>query len=70
MRKNKPIELVICSGVQGPSVYLNDHRIAGNKPWGGGQITSRFKTTIKDLEDALNITIIKKSLKEPTCQPN
>jgi hypothetical protein len=30
-------------------VYLNDHRIAGGKPWGGGEIVKEFTVTIRDV---------------------
>ena len=32
-----PLNIVVLKGVEGPSVYINDYRVAGNKPWGGGQ---------------------------------
>jgi len=33
----KKLSLTLVDGVEGQSIYLNDYRIAGNKPWGGGQ---------------------------------
>ena len=33
-------------------VYLNNIRIAGGKPWGGGKIVATFSVREKDLENA------------------
>jgi hypothetical protein len=42
--------------------YLNDYRIAGGKPWGGGDVACTFQTTLweiacsyKPLRDALGL---------------
>ena len=45
---NQPIEIIYCQGVEGNSLYLNDFRIIGNKPWGGGNILYRWK--IRDID--------------------
>lgn len=52
----------VVSGVAGPSLYVNDYRIAGEKPWGGGRTThswkfmkSRVPGLIKDIETGLGI---------------
>lgn len=50
----KDLELILCDGVEGQCVYLNDHRIAGPKPWGGGQVIGRWTVRLKDLKDAIN----------------
>jgi hypothetical protein len=42
----------ICEGVEGPSVYINDYRVAGPKPWGGGKISRRFTARIESLKTA------------------
>jgi len=39
----------IIKGVVGYSVYLNDYRIAGAKPWGGGESVAEFNN-IKSAE--------------------
>lgn len=46
-------------GVEGNSVYLNDHRIAGPKPWGGGTVLKEWEVDSKDIEQALGVTIVK-----------
>lgn len=34
--------ITVISGVEGYSIYINNHRIAGNKPWGGGKVVCEF----------------------------
>lgn len=36
-------------------VYLNDHRIAGGKPWGGGTVIKSFTVETKDVFAALGM---------------
>jgi len=50
-----PISLLVVSGVEGPSVYLNDFRIAGNKPWGGGKAIHTFTTGYESIRQALKL---------------
>lgn len=52
--RNRKIEVYIVSGVEGPSVYINNYRICGNKPWGGGKVIHKFSTGIKEINIALN----------------
>lgn len=53
IEKDKEITIKCVSGVEGNSIYLNDTRIAGPKPWGGGHILWEKKTTIRDIELAV-----------------
>ena len=41
---------IIClvDGVEGKSLYLNDHRIAGPKPWGGGRVLQQWEAEIPE----------------------
>ncbi len=32
------VKVEVVSGKEGPCVVINDTRVAGNKPWGGGTI--------------------------------
>lgn len=51
-----PMELVVTRWEGDPAhcVYLNDHRIAGGKPWAGGSATKVFKAvTIRELARAI-----------------
>lgn len=50
------IELI--SGVEGNSLYLNDTRIAGSKPWGGGKVIESWnisKRAEKDISKILGL---------------
>ena len=47
------MKLAIVSGVEGTAVYLNDFRIAGPKPWGGGKIVRSWDIAPEDLESAI-----------------
>jgi hypothetical protein len=47
-------KLTIVRGVGGLSVYLCDHRIAGDKPWGGGQVVEEFRVNLRDVEKAMS----------------
>jgi len=49
------VTIEIVSGVEGASVYMNDYRIAGNKPWGGGRVTASFTAGRADICRALKI---------------
>jgi hypothetical protein len=62
--KDKSSELYLVGVVEGKSVYLNDCRIAGNKPWGGGKVISSWKVNSKEIADQLPIEVLKKSISE------
>jgi len=47
------IKLELVNGVEGDSIYLNDTRICGSKPWGGGKVMKKWTTSIEDIESAL-----------------
>lgn len=49
----RSLSLTLVEGVEGPSVYLNDRRIAGPKPWGGGQVAREWKVSSEDVYSAL-----------------
>lgn len=51
----KVLDICYVQGVEGNSVYLNDRRIAGPKPWGGGKVLWRQKCEIGDVLNALGI---------------
>lgn len=59
MSKNKiaindrEVFIELCAGAEGPCIILNGRRIAGPKPWGGGRIVNRFRTTIGDIKEAI-----------------
>ncbi len=46
----RKFDLILCEGVEGKSVYLNDYRIAGPKPWGGGKVLQAWKVSADDIQ--------------------
>jgi hypothetical protein len=49
MSKEKTISISIADGAEGPSIYINDHRVAGAKPWGGARTSKHLNTTLRDI---------------------
>lgn len=47
------IRLELVRGVGGFSVYLNGFRIAGEKPWGGGEIVAHWRVDGETIRRAL-----------------
>lgn len=52
-RTGDQIEVVIIGGVEGPSVYIGGHRIAGPKPWGGGPVLHKWDVPLSDIKKAI-----------------
>ena len=46
-----PIEII--QGVEGFCIGLNNYRIAGPKPWGGGTVVKRWHVSLADLGKAI-----------------
>jgi hypothetical protein len=57
MKNNVKIEIVF--GVEDNALYINDRRVAGPKPWGGGQTVCAFYPKLSLVRDSL-----------PTCKEN
>lgn len=53
--KNEEITIEIVEGNEGHSIYINDFRIAGTKPWGGGKRKYTFKSDLNLILKALNL---------------
>lgn len=51
--KESKVEIV--EGSFGKSLYINDHRVARPKPWGGGITTVEFKAERAELLEAFGI---------------
>lgn len=49
------IEVEVISGVGGECLAINNTRVAGPKPWGGGRVIASWKCTRADLLSALGI---------------
>ena len=45
--------ITVISGVEGYSIYINNYRIAGNKPWGGGKVICEFKIDKQNILERL-----------------
>lgn len=52
----KTYELSLVDGVEGQSLYLDDTRIAGPKPWGGGTVVKTWKVCPRDLQNAISLS--------------
>ena len=50
------VTILVCEGVEGPSVYINDCRVAGPKPWGGATAMREFKATSESMKRAGFVT--------------
>lgn len=50
------ISILVVSGVEGPSLYINNFRIVGSKPWGGGDIIKEWKVEMDDLRRDLVVS--------------
>ncbi len=53
MSKEKIYLIEVVSGKEGPSIYMNDYRMAGPKPWGGGNTISSFIVRESDLQSGM-----------------
>ena len=53
---NEKVTIEIVNGCEGKSVYINDYRVAGSKPWGGGTVERSWTANKKDILKALGIT--------------
>lgn len=45
------VEIIVVSGVEGPSLYVNGYRVLGNKPWGGGDTLQSWKVDSKTFKE-------------------
>lgn len=53
MKTKDIITVEVILGPEGKCLVVNDRRVAGPKPWGGGQVILSFKTTRAEIETAL-----------------
>lgn len=44
------IKLTLVTGVSGRNVYLDDERVWGGKPWGGGTVTGEWQLPIDEVK--------------------
>lgn len=51
IEKTNKLQIIECNN--GYTILLNDYRIAGDKPWGGGTVVKTYKVSEKDIVEAL-----------------
>ena len=52
---DKTVKIEVVSGVEGHSLYIDDRRVAGSKPWGGGKTVRSWTANVNDILKALHI---------------
>lgn len=68
-KKDKPKLIVehkatVVAGPEGPSLYIDDYRVSGPKPWGGGKILYEFQFDSEDLEESQRSRLRRAPLKK------
>ena len=46
---NREVEVCVVDGVAGKCLSINNIRVAGPKPWGGGNILTKWNITVRDI---------------------
>jgi hypothetical protein len=47
------VTITVLRGVEGYAIYVNNYRVAGRKPWGGGDVLYHVWVSKKDMATAL-----------------
>lgn len=55
-REPERVNVLVLRGVEGPSVYLNEYRVGGPKPWGGGDVIYEWDADRADVLRALQMS--------------
>ncbi len=53
LKEKKKVKIETIRGVEGNSIYINDIRVAGNKPWGGGKVMDSWISDDLTIKNAL-----------------
>jgi hypothetical protein len=56
--ENMKSKIELINGAEGLSLYIDDFRICGPKPWGGGTVIASWDIDLKELEN-----IVQKKIK-------
>jgi hypothetical protein len=48
------VKIDILESSFGQSLYINDHRVSGAKPYGGGNVVKTFRATRESIIDAIS----------------
>lgn len=51
---DRTVKIELVNGCEGYSVYIDDYRVAGLKPWGGGKVVKTWTAKVADIEKALS----------------
>lgn len=57
-------KIEIIEGLSGLSLYINDYRVAGSKPYGGGRTVKQWQADVQDLISALGVNTLRAALGE------
>lgn len=49
------VKIELINGCEGKCIYINDYRVAGSKPYGGGYAEKTWMANRKDILKALGI---------------
>lgn len=61
---NETVKLELVSGCEGKSIYIDDYRVAGSKPWGGGRTEKEWTAKRENILKALGIEIMRIDFEE------
>ena len=51
--EDKTVNIEVIKGVEGDCLSVNDYRVAGSKPWGGGEVIFKGKAKKENLIKAI-----------------
>lgn len=60
---DRTIMIELIRGVEGDCIAINDFRVSGNKPWGGGKIIQTWFAKKSDILHALELETDKEGMK-------
>lgn len=58
MENKKDCSIQVVNGAEGKSIYINDYRVAGSKPWGGGTTIWEGNCTLQDIISAIGEDVL------------
>lgn len=47
------VTIQVMSGPEGPCISINDYRVSGPKPWGGGNLTAEYEADVSHILSAV-----------------
>ena len=66
---DEKIKVELVNGCEGKSIYIDDFRVAGSKPWGGGNTEKTWLVNKKDILKAVGLRkIIREIIQEEKAQ--